>query len=96
MLPSHTGPPSWTGKKRIVDETGRASSAVARRCRLHPGQVFAWRKAAGRETSRVHRSGSLDCAFAPVLVTSGSYIQPSGAVDCGRIEIAAQQPPYCG
>ena len=62
---------------------GASISAVARRYGLHPSQVFAWRKAV-REGEITERSGSFDCAFAPIVV-SGS--PPLGAVDGGRMEI---------
>jgi transposase len=82
---------SWGDKQLIVDETlmpGASISAVARRYGLHPSQVFAWRKAA-REGAIAERPGSglFDCAFAPVLVTDGSHVPPSGAIDSGRMEI---------
>ena len=82
---------SWGDKQQIVDETlmpGASISAVARRYGLHPSQVFAWRKAA-REGKITERPGSglFDCGFAPVLVTEGSHMPPSGAIGIGRMEI---------
>ena len=81
---------SWSDKQQIVEETlmpGASISAVARRYGLHPSQVFAWRKAAREGDIGETVSGSLDCAFAPVLVTGGSCVPPSSAVGCGRMEI---------
>jgi transposase len=80
---------SWTDKQQIVDETlmpGASISAVARRYGLHPSQVFAWRKAVreGEEAG----SGSLDCVFAPVVLTGGSRVSPPiGTIGGGRMEI---------
>ena len=73
---------SWGDKQQIVDETlmpGASISAVARRYGLRPSQVFAWRKAV-REGEITERSGSFDCAFAPIVV-SGS--PPLGAPRMG-------------
>jgi transposase len=81
---------SWADKQQIVDETlvpGSSISAVARRYGLHPSQVFAWRKTVREgEIADATGCGSFDCAFAPVVVT-GPRLPPSGAVDCGRMEI---------
>jgi len=81
---------SWTDKQQIVDETlmpDASISAVARRYGLHPSQVFAWRKAVREGTIEEAGSGSLDCMFAPVMVTGPSGIPPSGGIGCGRMEI---------
>ena len=81
---------SWSDKQQIVEETllpGASISAVARRYGLHPSQVFAWRKAAREENVEEAGSGSLDCVFAPVIVTGGSRMPLSGTVGCGRMEI---------
>lgn len=81
---------SWTDKQQIVDETlipGASTSAVARRYGLHPSQVFAWRKAVRQGTIEEAGCGSLDGAFAPVLVTDGSRLLPSEAIGGGRMEI---------
>ena len=82
---------SWTDKQQIVDETlvpGSSISAVARRYGLHPSQVFAWRKAVREGAIEEAGCGSLDCVFAPVVLTGGSRgSPPSGAIGCGRMEI---------
>jgi transposase len=63
---------SWSDKRQIVEETllpGASIRAMARRYGLHPGQVFAWRKAAREgDIAGPLGSGSFDGAFAPVLV----------------------------
>jgi len=67
---------------------GASISAVARGYGLHPSQVVAWRKAArAGELAERPRSGTFDGVFAPVLMTGGSYVPPSGAVRCSRMEI---------
>jgi transposase len=81
---------SWTDKQQIVDETlmpGASISAVARRYGLHPSQVFAWRKAVREGDIEQAGAGALDCVFAPVVLTGGSRVPPSGAIGCGRMEI---------
>ena len=60
---------------------------MAPRYGLHPSQVFAWRKAVREESIEEAGSGSLDCVFAPVVVSGGSGMPPSGAIGCGRMEI---------
>lgn len=82
----------WSGadKQQIVDETlapGASISAVARRYGLHPSQIFAWRTAAREGDITELTGGSLDCVFAPVVVTGGSRVPPSGSIDIGRMEI---------
>ena len=80
---------SWTDKQQIVAETlvpGASISAVARRYGLHPSQIFAWRKVAREGDITELPGGSLDCAFAPIVVT-GSLPPSSRAVGCGRMEI---------
>ena len=81
---------SWTDKQQIVDETGMPGasiSAVARRYGLHPSQVFAWRKAVREGDIEEAGAGALDCVFAPVVLTGGSRVSPSGAITHGRMEI---------
>jgi transposase len=81
---------SWTDKQQIVDETlvpGASISAVARRYGLHPSQLFAWRKAMRKGSFEEEACRSLDCVFAPVVVSGGSGMPPSGALGCGRMEI---------
>ena len=82
---------SWTDKQQIVGETlmpGASISAVARRYGLHPSQVFAWRKVVREGNLEETGCGSLDCVFAPVVLTSGSRVSPpSAAMGCGRMEI---------
>jgi transposase len=81
---------SWADKQQIVDETlmpGASTSAVARRYGLHPSQVFAWRKAVREGDIEEAGAGALDCVFAPVVLTGGSRVPPSGAIGCGRMEI---------
>ena len=82
---------SWADKQQIVDETlmpGASISAVARRYGLHPSQVFAWRKAVREGDIEEAGAGSLDCLFAPVVLTGRSRVSPpSGAIGCGRMEI---------
>jgi transposase-like protein len=77
---------SWTDKQQIVEETlmpGASLSAVARRYGLHPSQLFAWRKAVREGDIEEAGCGSLDCVFAPVLVSGRARMAPpvrSGAV----------------
>jgi transposase len=81
---------SWADKQQIVDETlmpGASISAVARRYGLHPSQVFAWRKAVREGDIEEAGAGALDCVFAPVVLTGGSRVPPSGAITHGRMEI---------
>ena len=81
---------SRTDKQQIVEETlmrGASISAVARRYGLHPSQLFAWRKAVREGDIEEAGCGSLDCVFAPVLVTGGARMAPPGAIGCGRMEI---------
>jgi transposase len=80
---------SWSDKQQIVEETlmpGASISAVARRYGLHPSQVFAWRKAT-REGNIEEAGCGFDGVFAPVLMSSGSRMPPSGVLACGRMEI---------
>jgi transposase len=82
---------SWADKQQIVDETlvpGASISAVARRYGLHSSQLFAWRKAVREGDIEEAGAGSLDCLFAPVVLTGRSRVSPpSGAIGCGRMEI---------
>jgi len=81
---------SWTDKQQIVDETlmpEASISAVARRYGLHPSQLFAWRKAMREGSFEDGACRSLDCVFAPVVVSGVSGMPPSGALGCSRMEI---------
>jgi transposase len=82
---------SWSDKQQIVDETlmpGASISAVARRYGLHPSQVFAWRKVVREGNIAEAGAGSLDCVFAPVVLTGGSRVSPpTGTIGGGRMEI---------
>jgi hypothetical protein len=89
---------SWTDKQQIVDETlmpGASISAVARRYGLHPSQVFAWRKAVREGDIEESGWGSLDCMFAPVVLTCGSRMPPPSGV-AGLSGFTSCYPPVPG
>lgn len=86
---------SWEEKAQIVAESlapGAVASTIARRYRLHPNQLYAWRKAA-RETvgDGSHAAGSAPLDLVPVVVTEAPGVARASAIEIelsgGRVRV---------